>query len=700
MAHPAALVKISLRTLRAKSSAVGAMIAVTHKAYALAFIGNRRIGRTSHVTATGGLDFDKERGTYSREVRVAAGESIPVRVEVWSTERADAPALVVFDSVAPPWETSQRKATTELELTYDVDTRLVPASQAAGVVPRAAQGTTTQGTLRLGDAVVVEIVDAPGVYEPEPNPRLGKPNARRRQGYIGEDDKGRVYLNRDVDGRFVKDLQVFELHAKLTVVRGFMPANARVRWRVLDADDPSNDDPGMHAEAGIYVDRLDYDGSTGDHLGSRGFDNEGQFDRDPRFEQVKGFALEVANEGEARTAIVGHESKLRVHCTNIAGDNLVVRADVIADGSFEVFAHETGILSMWHRIDVEYVRMKSAFPMPVENVAGHFEPAFVQMDFTAPRVVPDIPFIANSEARLGPNRDAYINVVFQHKNEPGWFCLIGAMRAYPSPPPPGPLFDGRLPIQVLPSGEDEFIEFPGSHADAYVARFQWGAPAGEPQPHAVEFIRKETQVRRDPQNPRQKITRMVLWSHDFSPLFVAGDLGPSFFFGLRRQQEIVWKPGGYGLPAGPVAVTVGSESSRPLRGQSPTVWLNVPPPGGGPPVLTEYFRGRTIIYTHATATASGQPSADFTADVESTIVHELTHAMHFPHKCGYWDYRTNRTRSCTMNYRAQWLLEFDLPQPRKLQPDTGEVRGPELCARHAKEMRRTHLEDNPALKWK
>jgi len=59
-------------------------------------------------------------------------------------------------------------------------------------------------------------------------------------------------------------------------------------------------------------------------------------------------------------------------------------------------------MTVWKRIDVEYVRMTNALSLPVKKVAPYFEPAFVQMDFTEERIVTpkSTPFLTKKDADL------------------------------------------------------------------------------------------------------------------------------------------------------------------------------------------------------------------------------------------------------------------------------------------------------------
>lgn len=321
MAIPAALVTVFLESVEFLSPSVRVAMEVGERPYVLAWLGVRRFGRSRVIRD---LDtpftFAEERGRWTRELAVASGESIPLAIEVWTETLGDAPIARLDATIPPPWSLgTTRVVTGDLALTYRVVPRHVPAPSPPAVAPRSAAETASRATLRIPDTVVVELTDVVGIYEPVLSSAVGEPGSRRRVGYLSEDDQARAYRNRKLDGTFKADTQLVELHATVTVLRGFLPAGARMRWVVEDVDDPSNDDPSVHADGGSYIDRPDYDPNTGEHLGSNGFDNEGSFDRWPRFETVSPYSSEIINDGEARTMIIGGKSARRIHCPTSAG---------------------------------------------------------------------------------------------------------------------------------------------------------------------------------------------------------------------------------------------------------------------------------------------------------------------------------------------------------------------------------------------
>jgi hypothetical protein len=143
-------------------------------------------------------------------------------------------------------------------------------------------------------------------------------------------------------------------------------------------------------------------------------------------------------------------------------------------------------------------------------------------------------------------------------------------------------------------------------------------------------------------------------------------------------------------------------------GQSPLLTGGISPPR---PRFHGYFCGRTVVFTHHHAFAEPAPAGAPPADVHLGLVfrstaledmldtcsHELGHAFGTPHKCGYFDWKVERTRTCTMNYNDHPMLEEETETSIV---GSMERRGVEFCGRHLKVIRRTHLEDNNALEWR
>ncbi|WP_437536345.1 hypothetical protein WME79_16215 [Sorangium sp. So ce726] len=537
--------------------------------------------------------------------------------------------------------------------------------------------------------IAVRIVDIKGLYSPGFPGGSASPGTTRAAGYspgyTSLDNQGRVYINRDLDGRWTRNTQLIEITAEVTSPDGELAQGARIRWRARDPDDPFNERPEVHPDWAPTLDENDYS-AEGAYVGPTGEDNEGTEDSSPGWEEVEGYALSDATETTASTAIVGGRSTIRRHMTDIAGDNLILRAEIDAEGLAEGAADETGIMTLWRRIDVEYIRMESAPALPLEQVPAHLDQVFTQFDFSEERVIEDRQHLAPDAGALGEQASRFVSEIFSHAGEPGWFCLIAALEPHPLPDAPGEvLFRGT--VAILDGGEGErrreFVEIPGDHPDASSVSFRWDG-------YQIAFGVASAIALSDP--PR---TRLWLEPHDIQSQFTAGDGSLAhayrdrlFFFPRARRSGAAWEPPGYGIPAR-VQVEVRGEGAAYAAGMSPTIELG----------STRYFAGRTILFTHHRAfwdPERAQPRSGYEQRTLHTIVHELTHAFGMPHKCGFFDYRTPRQTTCCMNYRSHWMIGAD----QQLIPGTAGQVGEGLCGRHMKETRRVRLENNRGLRWR
>jgi hypothetical protein len=292
-----------------------------------------------------------------------------------------------------------------------------------------------------------------------------------------------------------------------------LPKDAKLKWSVLDADDPTNDDPGFHSAWGRYVDAQDYD-ATGKHKGAGGGDNEGKPAKNPPWQQVGSFALSGATAKECLTEITGGVSKVVFHCPDVAGDNFVIAVAIDTKTKLSKLGHQTGLITMWHRIQVDNMRMSSGLPLPLDQVPIYFEPMCVQLDCEPERVLPDKQFLSPTDDALEAKSAQYVNGVFSSK--PGWFCAISALEPYPLPANKGgTLYAGPATLEVGGSGARtyEYIDVPGTLSDPDYAEIDFsgqkiGFKVFSPQPLTVGG---------------SPFTRLWLYPHDAQPEFVAGD---------------------------------------------------------------------------------------------------------------------------------------------------------------------------------
>ncbi len=681
---PKALVAIEIRHV------VGidpALLSATDRPYLIARVGGRFFGRSRLIPKTShSFDLSKEPSHWVNEV-AADGSDIPITVEIWNDRGDDAPArlLEIGGSVPIPYlslDTKIGSGATQVDIR--VKGRIVPNPVPGAPVPRVAKGSSSRATLRPPTDLIVELVEVGGLHAPVATGKAGLTRSEHRAGYTSDDHLGRVFVNHDLAKNWKSGTQQIQLEAR---IHGPVPPDTKVHWRLVDVDDPSNDLTGVHRQWGPYLDAGDYN-HAGTPTGASGHDNEGKPAHDPPWAEVSGFSLSGNAKTEAKTAVVGAESKVILNCPSTAGDNFIVTADVESKTHIQSFGARTGIMTMWHRIQLESVRMTSGFALPTDELPVPFEAACVEMEPIADRVVPDQQYVAPDDDHVTDASTAYINSVFTHKTDPGWFALVAAMEPYPLPAKKGELtFEGPVTLQTGGAGDRhfEYFDLPGDHPQADFAQIKAGTLS-------IGFKLFSIQALTTPSGP---MTRCWIEEHDAQPDFTHGDGSEahaylsSYDYSPRfRKHSGAVRPGGYGFPAD-VTVKVFNPGAFYVGGISPSVVT------GG----KKYFAGRTMIFTHHRVyrdQTTGLPSPSFHFLGLMVIVHELTHAFGMPHKCGYFDFRTPRRTTCCMNYQPNWMVD----EARNLIPGTDRKVGIDLCGRHIKEVRRVRLQDNPGLNWK
>ena len=147
------------------------------------------------------------------------------------------------------------------------------------------------------------------------------------------------------------------------------------------------------------------------------------------------------------TEIADGKSAVRFNATDVGGDNFIITAKLNIDGlSPSRYGPQTGTMTVWKRVEVEYVRMDGsdgappADPVPVQQINEHFKKAFVQFSFLPERSV-DPEFVdcdsssskdywamGQSENEAWGNLEAYVTEddgEFSKENA-GWFFLAAA----------------------------------------------------------------------------------------------------------------------------------------------------------------------------------------------------------------------------------------------------------------------------------
>lgn len=719
------------------------------RAYVVAVVNQRIMGRSTripdgvpanYVLAPGGI--------WTYKLRIQPGDAIHIEVQVWLDQRDTNVRLhrIQHDITVPvgaaagaggvAWNVGNVVQHLQAGLLdFDVTVDPMPGGNLDRVAPVMPADLIHRLSVIFAAErkVAIEITRVDGLYQPRlpvrsviPSPppaltaggRLSQPVA----GYKSLDDRGRIFLNRDLNGAWTANRQRIRLRAEVTA--RLVPLDgAELIWRVAYPDDPSDDLPRVFRLDGPILDAADYgpsiDGDpTPQHQGasSGGNDIYGAIPNPP-WQAVPNYAMRSATAATVITSLVriplaNHPaaqwaSEVELDCPDSGGDRLIVEVGLETDiGLGFVCGDRTGIMSVWERVSVDYYWMDqrmghgpAALHLPVSEVPRHFEPAFVQLDFEPEQTVPPTwtrRHMADSEQSLELQTANFITNVFLHNGQAGWFCLVAAKLPYPLPADPGVVQEAGVQVTIGRGQWWEYIEVPFNWrnvaaAAAGLVTLSWGNPVT-----SVQF-----DVISDELVPGRTITLMPL---DITDGFTGHDSNGSLthayatmrYYSAQgsRPEAGAWTGGhpGFGAPS-PITARIETPGARYTAGISPPVR-----PGGHG---AEYFAGRTIVFTHHGSYADTShgvviPQPNVNAKLETVIVHELTHAFGMPHKCGKLEPTIRRTTSCAMNYDNHWITQ-DLND--HLWPRTDGRVGPELCARHVREVRRVHLEDNLGLRF-
>jgi len=543
----------------------------------------------------------------------------------------------------------------------------------------------------------------PGVVDPADAAAGTGKRSGYQAGYTSADDRGRIFINHipRADASVAwqdlwkKDTQYIELTVAVTAVGGTgkIPAGARVQWTWEDPDDPSNEAMEQFSKGLVDPNDSGVD-PTNDNMGKRDFPKKNA-GTGAKFEKLESYGLNETDAHMVDTAIVDGISKVRLHCTNVGGDNFRVRVglrghQLVAPGASD----ETGLMTMWKRVEVEYRRMEEAFALPVAQMPPFFEPCFVQMDVAPEQMSPKIEHMAASRAVLDPVTTAYVKKpptgVFVNEGKPGWFLLVSAHRATKdvATATKTKLWRGPGKVQTHTFSD-------GSKAERIVVDTAIVGDVGSLLLHEGGKNAFFPVWAKDDDTPSAGKTALYIQSLDYQSDFVPGDgaIGspgrggaydktddyyPRHVFKLPAKQ---WVAGGMGFPED-VDVEVFTKGGFETAGISP---VNVHKG-------KDHFAGRTIIFSKHPAFSKTGSFDDSIA--LSVMVHELGHAFGFPHKCGYNSWEDPPVRSCAMNYRITWMYK---PGTREVLRFENGIEGQHMCARHLHGVRMVHLEDNPAM---
>lgn len=517
-------------------------------------------------------------------------------------------------------------------------------------------------------AFTVVIIEIKGLYKPGVDDRAVRPagttkNSGYVAGYKSDDDMGRIFTNRDMNNNWSKDNQCIEITARVTWTPSAcaLPAGTKIKWTWEDPDDPTNEDPRVHPDVGRLIDPNDYTGTT--KTGANPNDNN------PR---GKATATEQLEQIDAQYALTGNEtvvnpanslSKVRFKVSDAAGDNYRITAEAVHPNVTTSTLDQTGIMTVWDRIEIEYVKMSSATELPVTQIAQHYEIACVQVDVSERRVVTG----ASDMAYMGTvDLLAYNECVnyctssreFNHEGQGGWFFMVAANRYMPAQTA-NILYEGNAVSQGsrvrLPSGTT--LSLPPKVVRVFNSSRIVGMSAPKPNDYDlhIKFV-VDSRIGRD----------LNIEPHEFHQV-----QNPNTSFLDAYLSD-------YGFANGSsIPVQVLSEGDEALI----TTGIS---PGG----TISNFAGKLIVFTENSSTS----------EMLEDLCHELCHAFDNAHQCGNWDWENKATRtSCCMVYWFQFVL--DNSTPRRPIQWTQNRQSANLCGPHIIRIRDYHLEDNPVLNW-
>ncbi len=547
----------------------------------------------------------------------------------------------------------------------------------------AAQGAEPGQYTGSGSGVTLRFVEIRGLYRPGFDDRAQRGTGRRircgyQVGYTSTGDRGRIFINHrprasaaeNWQRARAKDTQYIEARVRVHDPHGTLPGSAEIEWTWFDPDDPS--DSRLHPAAARFIDT----NAAGPA------DNEGRCDyptpganRRPQYQAEPGFPISGLRGGFCRTPIVGGQSRIRLHLSNIAGDNYRLRARIMGGPTPEPTA-QTGLMTMWKRIDVEYRRMVGVLPVPVNAVAAAFEAAFIELDFTASRRIPRRRAMARGEDLHTPAR-RLVNANFHNRHRPGWFLLLAADQetsahssspaqvVYPTPPAtrgPGQLRVGTGNIQYLELpvdlGRAAVTSVKLYEGNRYLTLRDFGATLQNQPSLGRTLVEIEPATyNAEPTAGDGSALHAVSSRRRYLPIAQGQHEGLGFSTNVQCVVEV-----GY---------TIGAAGITPLD----------------PPNDSGYFTGSSIVFMGKFRNSRHSLA---------TVVHELCHAFGFGHDCGAHSALAGSRNGCAMATMNRWLYRRGTLQ---LERWSAAPRATEFCERHLWGLREVHLEDNPQI-WR
>jgi len=680
MAESVYSVRISLDsvTIHDDSDLIGA-----GELYFIGNIGGHTTGRSPTRSLDSGTTVSLTGAVWVRELQVAGSSSIPITFEVWDEDTFDDESLGrISVAVNPPWERHQYTtpaSSGKFTLRWSVsNTVAVPSLPSISFVSRNYDGSSYVTTLVLPAMVpMVTFTEILGLNKPAVDDRPVRPsgttkNSGFQAGYFSQDDKGRIFTNRLPSGAWAKDQQYIDITVQVVPLPPgtTLPGGVKVKWSFTDPDDPTNEPHNVHPDVGRLLDPNDYTGTT--KTGANASDNNprGKATATPHFDTADP-AFPLSGD-ETPVEIASGKSKVRFQVSDVAGDNFIVRAEAVHASFLVTIPGETGTMTVWDRIEIEYVKMHSAHELPIALITSHYEMACAQVDVSDKRVVTGTANMAHMGATEGAaytKCESYCTKPtaggpgqFTHEGDGGWFFMVAARRFIPAATATI-LYEGSAEAQ------NDIVRLPTgtvlAAAPAVVRVFDSTKIAGmsPPLPNNRDLHIKFRVASRTGRDLR-------IATHDFHAVdnpdvsFLDAHLGTyGFAMGSSIRVQV--------LSAGDDALVTAGIS-----------------PGGTSVGGRHYFGGKLLVFTDVTTGP----------EVLITLCHELCHAFDNAHKCGNWDWERKPSRTaCCMNYWFQFVL--DDSTPRRPMAWTQNRESPNMCGPHIVSIRDYHLEDNPGLGW-
>ncbi len=432
-------------------------------------------------------------------------------------------------------------------------------------------------------------------------------------------------------------------------------------------------------------------------------------------------------------------SAVKLVCTNVGGDGFKLNASFSRSefercgGSGEGPSDTTGVIRIWKRIDVEFLRMTDTV-LEVDGVPKYYEPAFVQMDITLAREIQRDDILATDYDTAPPVMAQLARTNARRNKDVGWFLLMSCCSAYTPPVVVGDeanRYNATHCSITVYKGDAAFTHV--KDQEFYIGttittatykrhdRLMGVIVDTAPPVNLPPKIRLFQNLANQPEDENYVDFRVVS-SHaygqksvfivepeDYCTDFQANTLAnerklllqyPKETVGVRYSEKVEWLGrGGFSFPNN-FSVRFIYTGTRNLRGQSASVKVND----------DVFVTGQLFIFTTHNNNKKSQ---------EAAIVHEFCHAigLYLPHKCGF-EASTNLGKypvvegfkrfSCCMNYRTTLLYREEHQNPGKqLSAESKLDRAieawdkgtdvPDFCHRHLDAIKLSIFEKNSAI---